>query len=579
MKSPCLIVMILQSMSCRLSNILTNLLTCRRGNRYFSEVDFPISSEAVAQAVLKSWSRNSHSLATNDTSESDPTDLTTASNADESSVEAAASRKGSKLPNAAHEVPSSPLSATPITSEVTPKPHDHSPATTLGEQPAALPNSPDSVKFGASATSPAVAVAPHSKRSGHKDADGDISLHDANAGADTLAQGKQDSHPHPELSTVRSPATPVPAHDRGQRMQTRVSSGAMRQKSVAEIMHETPKTATRKKAPGLLRDASSMSQSPRTTPSRAARDSMPAPPRPPRLSFSISAISNRRESTLPFDLDAFSNLIGAADDPNRDYLEPLYRIQAQDPPNGRSLMELVHKASKSVSTNDQLVCYKERQDHRILKRIYGLQYANHWSLRQMQPCPEPPAPKTHWDHVIAEAKWMRTDFRQERKEKKALAEFLAQRCAEWVAADTAGRLLLQVKTKQPQPLEAPSEVAEEPQSPAATHVGNADNKDDNEDPVPELESSNKDDHSSPETDLESPATPHFAIVPETMFSALNLGEDTAHLLESEDFIRIVNGLPLYAPFSDEDGPAPSTTKLVSHATPSVSKFSSNKIVT
>ena len=279
----------------------------------------------------------------------------------------------------------------------------------------------------------------------------------------------------------------------------------------------------------------------------------------------------------------YAALKGAAEDPNRDYLEPLYRIQAQDPPNGKSLQELLHKSSKAVSTIDQLACIHERQDHRILKRIYALQYTNHWSLRQMEPCAEPPAPKSHMDHLIAEMKWMRTDFRQERKVKRAVAKFLAQECAYWVNGDAADRADMQVQVKSrvvaPRDQESVSIEAEIPHSPAATTGGNGDYHAPNGDLPPELEPSKQGEVSSPEND-DMPSTPQFATVPGSLFAAANVTDASQHLLESDEFTKAMKELPLYTPFDDVSdlGNASGLQPQVKGKVPLVSKFCDSKVL-
>ncbi|KAF2149769.1 hypothetical protein K461DRAFT_296195 [Myriangium duriaei CBS 260.36] len=624
-----------------------------KGGNYFSDSSFPISLEAVKNALansfasVKTTSKSAQPAADDDdaTILSDPVaPESTAATGREDAAHRPQSADGSTrgqdpeptsvdtqtpVPQVdtakqaqMENITSSPSKSAEI-SEVVAQLPDAIPATNLNDRSAQNPDSPVSVNAGAELTdvppSPAAEAAKvvddakvlESKSEHRKeDADGDTQIPDASAAPvlDTQSTTEKsdallpeivpespsngagvapkestilpvDSAPQPSaqaIEPVKSRVTSTPTVDRTQRMQTRVSSGAMRQKSVAEIMQESPRSSTKRK-PTVQ---STSSQSPKPTPSRALRNPMPAPPPPPKSALTLTTESLDNELMLPFDLEAYSALIGAAEDPNRDYLEPLYRIQAHDPPNGRTLGELLHKASKSISTSDQLVCYRERQDHRILKRVYGLQYANHWSLRQMEPCSEPPAPKTHWDHVIAEAKWMRTDFRQERKEKKILARFFAESCAEWVAANQEDRLHKQVRTRKPQQRKAVLEPAEAPQSPAATHFEAADIKDSADEPVPELVLSGKEDHSSPINDIESPATPQFAIVPDSIFSALNLSEANAHLLESEEFTKVINDLPLYAPFDDDDVTSSGTSnKLVTRAAPSVSKFSKDKLIT
>ncbi|KAK3677615.1 RNA polymerase II transcription elongation factor SpEAF [Recurvomyces mirabilis] len=142
-------------------------------------------------------------------------------------------------------------------------------------------------------------------------------------------------------------------------------------------------------------------------------------------------------------------LKGAAEDTERDYLEPLFRIQAHDSPNSQTkpLPELVKSAQKYLSTEDQFTTLHERMDYRILRRIYQLQNANKWSLRQMEKTTEPDTMPTHMDHLTAEMKWMRKDFKAERKMKKSVCAWLAKSCSEWLSASAEARRNMQVKVR------------------------------------------------------------------------------------------------------------------------------------
>ena len=159
--------------------------------------------------------------------------------------------------------------------------------------------------------------------------------------------------------------------------------------------------------------------------------------------------SQHTPSTSFAALANLSTLKGAAEDPDRDYLEPLFRIQAHDSPSIKtnSLPELLRSSTKTLSTEDHFTSIHERMDYRMLRRIYQLQNANKWSFRQMEKCREPPQPVTHHDHMMAEMKWMCKDFRAERKMKKSVCAWLAQRCADWVAASVEERKHMQVKVK------------------------------------------------------------------------------------------------------------------------------------
>lgn len=143
-------------------------------------------------------------------------------------------------------------------------------------------------------------------------------------------------------------------------------------------------------------------------------------------------------------------LKGASTDEKKDYLLSLFTHQAYQPPRSAALQDLLHSANKTVSTSSYTAYYREYQDNAILKRIYNLQNANRWPLRQLQKAPEPPRPDTYLDHLLASMKWMSTDFREERKWKRAAAKSLAALCAEWVSSDADHRRSMQVKLVTPQ---------------------------------------------------------------------------------------------------------------------------------
>lgn len=185
-------------------------------------------------------------------------------------------------------------------------------------------------------------------------------------------------------------------------------------------------------------------------------------------------------------LEDLAPLQGLSEDPDRDYLEPLFRIQAHDSPNSqtRPLPELIKSAGKYISTEDQFTQLHERIDYRILRRIYQLQNANRWSLRQMERVKEPEQPVSHMDHMMAEMRWMRRDFKAERKMKKSVCAWLAARCAEWVASGTAERLEMQVKVRKPA---ARSEALSADQPPELEASGDSGPEDDNTPATPKLE--------------------------------------------------------------------------------------------
>ncbi|KAF2212659.1 hypothetical protein CERZMDRAFT_84312 [Cercospora zeae-maydis SCOH1-5] len=296
----------------------------------------------------------------------------------------------------------------------------------------------------------------------------------------------------PEGSTPA--VTPAPP-----RMTTRVSSGAMRQKSVSEILGQdrtrslsadnTPATRRVRESPVAVSPLTQ--RHPHDDIGTARRDSpLIQTARLPRL-----LAQHRQPDDIDSAIDQLDPLKGAADDPDKDYLEPLFRIQAHESPNSRTrtLPELIKMVPKALSTEDHFISLHERLDFRMLRRIYQLQNANKWSLRQMEKQKEPPQPFTHHDHMMEEMRWMRKDFRAERQMKKSVCAWLAQRCADWYHADAEERVGMQVKAKK-----TPSDAREE-----------------SADSVPDLDGgeSGREDELGPPTPREGSPLPTTVLIP------------------------------------------------------------------
>lgn len=271
---------------------------------------------------------------------------------------------------------------------------------------------------------------------------------------------------------------PTPAASRRPGMTTRVTSGVLRQKSVSEILgHDS--------SPIVRKSSGAISPLTRRHPADTTGHPSIEPFLPAQTSRPIKAHHHHRtSSTIESAMDQLMSLKGAAEDPERDYLEPLFRIQAHDSPNTRTkaLPDLVKVGIKTLSTEDHFTALHERLDFRMLRRIYQLQNANKWSLRQMEKCKEPEQPVSHLDQMMAEMKWMRKDFKAERKMKTNVCAWLAARCAEWVAADVEERKMLQVKTKPHQPKRANDDA--ESAVPELEHTGDSAAEEDGAPPTP-----------------------------------------------------------------------------------------------
>ena len=242
-----------------------------------------------------------------------------------------------------------------------------------------------------------------------------------------------------------------------ERMTTRVSSGALRHKSVSEILGETPKSAPVQNNKSAfspdLESSPKEDHNPLQTPKSAS--SLSSDPTAFRRRLSELKEKERSKlSTVVFassrNADLAQNQQAGEEDfqkGDRDYMLTLFNFQVASPPRAHSLNALVKSAHKTLTTADHFTDFNERQGCRILNKIYELQARNCWSLRQVERSVEPSRPVTHLDVLMSEMKWMRTDFKEERKWKMAAAKFTADACAVWVAGTPKERKFLQVKIR------------------------------------------------------------------------------------------------------------------------------------
>ncbi|QSZ37664.1 hypothetical protein DSL72_008763 [Monilinia vaccinii-corymbosi] len=260
----------------------------------------------------------------------------------------------------------------------------------------------------------------------------------------------------PTSTRRRSPSsTPAPAQVPIERMTTRVASGAIRHKSVSEILGETPAPSTSPtsaRSPISKPDTGSAVDSP-------SRGSTPGSTRTllqktkEKTKSRLSTVVFAKKPSAPRASDAALLPRGSMLQPAHpydDYFACLYLNSHNTQKTGYPPLDgLLQTAHKTITTSNAFVPITENQTTRILKRIYGLQNCHKWSLRQPKRSEEPIRPTTHWDVVLQEAKWMRTDFREERKWKMAVAKNLAFACAEWLEASPKERKILQVNASSP----------------------------------------------------------------------------------------------------------------------------------
>lgn len=339
-------------------------------------------------------------------------------------------------------------------------------------------------------------------------------------------------------ATPRRPPPPTPPTQDSSKRATRISSGVLLKKSVSEILGETPKATTFADSPDVA-DARESSLDPLgrlTERERRDRDRS-------KLSTVVFA---KPQKQLP---DGDTIEMARPDireshqrsPSERDYLYTLFENKAYSMTRQGSMTYLIQNAHKTLSTADHLVDYQMQTECRILKRIYQLQEKQRWALRQYKRADEAPRSTSHWDFLLDHAKWMRTDFREERKWKLAAARGLAECCAEWVACSPEERQLLQVKIRPPRTrlTEAESQDVDLVDGPGPAMSSQ---------PTPELVASHDDDSMS--VDLADPRDMLSTIAPAAIFS-LGANEFNFSVDKTPAFDKLLNELPLYEPTTIE----------------------------
>lgn len=233
-----------------------------------------------------------------------------------------------------------------------------------------------------------------------------------------------------------------------ERMTTRVSSGAIRHKSVSEILGEAPKTQQAEKQPSRdsLALRSPVSQG---SPASISRVKQKKDREKERTKLSTVVFPKKqieRNDSFALIRQQAGDLIAGLNE-QQDYLFTLFQNKAYSPPRTSNISTLLATAHKTLSTSNHLLEYQEQMDCRTLRRIYALQNSNRWPLRQMERSAEPLRQGTHWDVLLDHMKWMRTDFREERKWKIAAAKSCAEWCAEYIQSEPEHRAQLRVRTK------------------------------------------------------------------------------------------------------------------------------------
>jgi chromatin modification-related protein VID21 len=369
--------------------------------------------------------------------------------------------------------------------------------------------------------------------------------------------------------SIGNSATPKRAHAASnsapsppERMTTRVSSGAIRHKSVSEILGGPPKptpTMVDKQGPEKASTESSRANSVAEASGQASGSDTPESGAI-RLRHGDRREKERERSKLstvvfakPQGERTEGNEVALRDghqphNEEKDYLFSLFVSQAFGPPRCPPLRGLLSSAHKTLTTANTCLDLRDQQDAKIMKRIYQLQYSNRWPLRQQERSAEPPRPKSHWDYLLEEMKWMRTDVREERKWKFVAAKQCADWCAEFAASTPEQQALLQVKTRPhvPKEKEAHNGPADVKMADQLAEQSAAEDGDDQLQPTPDLVPSAAAD-TPDDSPVELPDQYADTIAPAAIFS-LSSEEVVFEVRRTAATEKLLEELPLYQPF-------------------------------
>lgn len=300
---------------------------------------------------------------------------------------------------------------------------------------------------------------------------------------------------------------------------TQFAQGGQQQRSIAQFIEERANKSPAKVA--LMPRSSNMPST--VSPAQLSKE---------QKSKAVSTVIfakpdlNRTTKALQLYHEDYASLQGASQDSSRDYLQGLFNYQAHHPPRSTPLMDLVTSARKTVSTAGVLATIREAHDYKILKRVYQLQNANRWSLRQLKKSAEPERPVTHQDHLLAEMKWMQTDFREERKWKQSLAATFAGWCADYVNSTPEERTSLRIKARIPKPSAADLDMDDAP--------------------TPDLVHSGGDAESESYVDDDEMLSPLYSNPPASLFS-LGFNDVVLKIDRTSASDTLLHELPLYEP--------------------------------
>ena len=111
--------------------------------------------------------------------------------------------------------------------------------------------------------------------------------------------------------------------------------------------------------------------------------------------------------------------------PRSSLLSPVKYGDQLQPFNRQNSTRSTYAEYRIPSYSKELLVEKLRQEAWVTRRINDLTREGLWSDKRLPKVCERPRPRTHWDSVLSEMKWMSVDFHEEKRWKLAAAKMLA----------------------------------------------------------------------------------------------------------------------------------------------------------
>lgn len=174
---------------------------------------------------------------------------------------------------------------------------------------------------------------------------------------------------------------------------------------------------------------------------------VPASSAPPVASKSVQAareenicpIQNHQQIALRKNEPTNSTVIDFNEDKRSDVMVFLVPNRLPEPPQSRNplaelyyttqtlpISKILPSAHKTLSTDSYQLSLLEGKLAVVHTRIEELKRSQMWSLRQHAKFKAPLRPKTHWDHLLDEMRWLQMDFKEERKLKIAVCNEISK---------------------------------------------------------------------------------------------------------------------------------------------------------